>query len=184
MRLLREDDIIPTQSGDGLVQILEPWHWRWLLEMPPAMATPVGLLFTIGEQTVGCSVSQLALTAADIDGTILHLQYDDIQFGRWVVATTLKFLHECGVGFARCCASTPSKFQVLEGAGFIHTQTMPIHWFSRTIPLPSTVDAGYLRGDDGMPFLALRSRRLAERAARPTVTPLWIRPLSDEPVAP
>jgi hypothetical protein len=41
VQLLRENDAVPPQSGDGLVQILEPWHWRWLLKMPPAMATPV-----------------------------------------------------------------------------------------------------------------------------------------------
>jgi len=183
VRLLHEDDVVPAQSGDGLVQILEPWHWQWLLRMPPAMATPVGLLFTIGEQVVGCSVSQLAPTAADIDGIILHLQYGSPEIGRWVIATTLHFLRECGAGFARCCASTPSKFQLLKEAGFVHTQTMPVHWFARGVPLPSIVDTGYLLGDDGMPFLALRSRRLAEGGWRSVSRPLTIRPPSDRIVS-
>src|SRR5262249_43202105 len=99
------------------------------------------------------------------------------------VAATLDFLRDCGVGFARCCASTPGKFEILEDAGFMHTQTMPVHWFSRDVPLPSIVDTGYLLGDDGMPFIALRSRRLAERGGRAISRPVTIKPSFDSIVS-
>ena len=163
MRLMEPDDVIPVPDGHGLVQIIEPAHWRWLLAMPRQLATPIGLVFLVDGKIVGCSISQLEPSAIDLDGRIIHLQFADAQIGKWITTMTVGFLANCGVGFIRCCVSTPDKFAVLEGTGFLRTQQAPVHWYSRHTPLPSVVDAGYLRGDDAMPFQALRGRRLKER---------------------
>lgn len=163
--LMDENYEIPPPTGDGLVEIIEPWHWQWLLKMPRPMATPVGLAFSINDKFVGCSISQLEQTAVDPDGRILHLQFVNPDVGRWIINSTVNFLRECNVGFVRCAATTEIKFKLFEEAGFIYTQPMPIHWYSRHVPPPIQVDAGYLHADDAMPLQALRGRRLGERYA-------------------
>lgn len=163
--LIADDtNMIPPPTGDGLLQMIEPWHWQWLLKMPRAMAQPIGMMFFLDDEPVGCSISQLEPTAADYDGRILHFQFTDPVIGRWVLSTTVNFLRDCGVGFLRCCASTPTKFKLLDDAGFHHSRNVPVMLFSKEYR-PLLVDAGYLRGDDAMPFQALRGRRLAERYA-------------------
>lgn len=165
IRLMDENHQIPPPDGDGLIQMIEPWHWQWLLKMPRGMASPIGLAFSINDKFAGCSISQLEQTAVDPDGRILHLQFTDPDIGRWIINTTINFLRECNVGFVRCEASTPIKCELLQEAGFFRTQPVPIHWYSPHITPPARVDAGYLRADDAMPFQALRGRRLGERYA-------------------
>jgi hypothetical protein len=164
VRMMQREEEIPLPNGDGLVQMIEPWHWQWLLQMPRKMASPVGLVFSVSGKIVGCVICQLEPTAADLDGRILHLQFANMDIGHWAVTTTVNFLRECGVGFIRCCATTQAKYAALEAAGFIQSKQVNVYWYSRKIPPPINVDAGYLRGDDGMPFHALRGRRLAEYA--------------------
>lgn len=162
VRLLAPDDVVPPPQRDGLIQIIEPWHWQWLLKMPRQIATPVGLAFSINDAIVGCAISQLEPTAAGLDGRIIHLQFTDPFIGKWIVTATTDFLAKCGVGFVRCCVSTPEKFSVMKAAGYLPTQEAPIHWYSQTIP-PPVVDAGFMRGDDAMPLQALRGRQLGVR---------------------
>lgn len=155
----------PERYHDALIQIIEPSHWQWLTRMPRMMAVPAGLLFTINDTPVGCSICQIEPSASGLDGRIVHFQHSDISLASWIVAATVNFLRKRGVHFIRCCVSTPEKFAAVEAAGFLLSQRVPVHWFHRTNSVPSLIDAGYLRGDDAMPWQALRSRRLGRNPA-------------------
>jgi hypothetical protein len=150
-------------SQQGLVQIVERNHWQWLLNMPGDLAVPIGLTFHMNGQPAGHSISQLEPSATGFDGRILHMQWRDQAIAAWVVRETVETLASCGAGFIRCRVSTAEKFAAVEAAGFRFSRVAPTHWFSRHIPCPEVVDAGYLRADDALPWAALRGRKLADR---------------------
>lgn len=147
----------------GLVQIVERSHWQWLLNMPGDFAVPIGLMFYQNGQPIGRSISQLEPSATGFDGRILHMQWHDPAIATWLLRETVETLASCGAGFIRCRASTAEKFAAVEAAGFRFSRIAPTHWFSRHIPCPDSVDAGYLRADDALPWAALRGRRIADR---------------------
>jgi hypothetical protein len=158
-----EAELHMPAGQQGLVQIIEQWHWRWLLEMPQDLAIPIGLMFYRDGDPAGYSISQLEPGATGLDGRILHMQWLDHAIAPWLVHQTAEFLASHGAGFVRCRVSTPEKFAAVEAAGFRFSKPAPIHWYSRHIACPACVDVGYLRGDDAMPWAALRGRRLADK---------------------
>lgn len=164
IRIMLPNADFPQNPSDGLVDVIEPWHWKWLNRMPSEVAKVIGLAFYLDNTMVGCSVSQLEPSAAGLDGRILCSQFVEPKLGNWVIRATARFLADHGAGFIRARASNPDKFALMEGAGFFLSKTLPVYWHSRQLPIPSQIDAGYLRGDDAMPWQALRSRRLAQQS--------------------
>jgi hypothetical protein len=160
MHVLTPDDtvnVIPPKQT-GLVQLLETSHWQWLARMPTGLAMPLGLQFSLDGVPVGVSFSQIEPSASGLDAKIVHLQFTDASIGAWVISATAQTLANRGVGFIRCCASTAEKTTALERVGFIKSKEIPCHWLPHMVGIPSSIDVGYLRGDDAMPFQALRGR--------------------------
>lgn len=146
--------------GDGLVQLFEPDHWAWMTRMPSALAQPLGLAFYLDREVVGFSLSQIEPSAAGLDAKIVFLHCGDNALG-WVISETTNHLADRGVGFIRCCVSTPAKIDALTQVGYIKSRDVPCHWTAGKSGItPKHLDVGYLRGDDAMPFQALRGRRL------------------------
>lgn len=156
--------LLGTPSApQGLVEILEPAHLRWLSEMPEGFARPFGLLFFLDDAPVGFSLSQLEPVASGRDASIIHMQIAraDQPVVDWIVAETACRLAELGAGLIRCRASSPEKFAALEATGFLLRESQPAYWWSNEgVPAPPRMDVGYLRADDAFPFPALRGRRL------------------------
>ena len=50
--------------------------------------------------------------------------------------------------------------------GFIKSKDIPCHWLPHTAGIPTCIDVGYLRGDDAMPFQAMRGRMRGHNARR------------------
>lgn len=156
---------LPLPTGRGLVQLLEEPEAGWFGRIPQELAHPLGLLFLLDDKPVGFSLSQIEPTASGLDGCILHLQIAHAaqEVVNWVVTGTAQALAERGVGFIHCRASAPAKIEALRMAGFLARTPCPSYWWNRTdTPVPSLLDAGYLRADDAIPFPALRGRRLGE----------------------
>ena len=160
IRLLADDDAVSVTppARQGLVQLLETPHWQWLAKMPHDLAQPLGLLFSLDDKPVGVSFSQIEPAATGLDARIVHLQCQP-SHTRWIASETAQFLMQQGVGFIRCCVSSDDKIEALKDVGFVKAKEVPCHWLPREAPtIPTTIDVSYLRGDDAMPFQALRGR--------------------------
>jgi hypothetical protein len=145
------------------VQLFEPQHWEWMVRMPPSLARPLGVAFYLDDTPVGFSLSQIEPTASGLDAKIVHLQCDMDAAVGWVISETTRLLADHGVGFLRCCVSTPAKIYAIEQVGWFKTRDVPCHWLpGKGTVVPNSLDVGYLRGDDAMPFQALRGRQLME----------------------
>lgn len=164
---------LPLPDPQGCVQILEPADGEWIARAPPEFVRPFGLLFFLSERPVGFSLAQLEPVASGLDGSILHLQiaHDAQPVTDWIVAETARRLIMRGAGIVRCGASSPEKAAALERAGFVARKPEPGYWWSRAgIPPPVRIDVGYLRANDGMPFDALRGRRLGTAGRNPVLS--------------
>lgn len=162
VRVLTADDAVtlPPPARSGLVQLLEPAHWQWLAKMPHRLAQPIGLLFLLNAVPIGVSFSQIEPAASGLDARIVHLQCADALHTAWVISETAQFLTKQGVGFIRCCVSSDDKIKALKEVGFVKSKDIPCHWLPNEATIPASIDVGYLRGDDAMPFQALRGRHV------------------------
>ena len=161
----RHDDItLPPCDQSGLIQLLEPEHWRWLGRMPPELACPIGVEFFLDDVLVGFSLAQIEPAATGMDGKILLFQVADPMLAAWVLSETTQILADHHVGFIRSCVSTPDKVLAMERVGYIKVQDLPCFWLPRAVPAPKTLDIGFLRGDDAIPYRVLRGRKLANAA--------------------
>jgi hypothetical protein len=168
VRVMAADDtvnVIPA-TQPGLIQLLETEHWNWLARMPLGLAAPVGLQFLLDGVTVGVSLSQIEPSVTGLDAKIVHLQFTDPAIGAWLISATAQALAQRGVGFIRCYVSTPVKVAALTRVGFIKSKDIPCHWLPHTAGIPTCIDVGYLRGDDAMPFQAMRGRMRGHNARR------------------
>jgi hypothetical protein len=155
---------LENPRSSGLTALLERAHWQWLNAMPPDFARPLALLFRQGTRIIGVSLSQLEPAAAGLDARILHVQpaREDAGLLAWMFAETAAALVARGAEFIRCRVSTPEKTAAIEAVGFKFSQMAPCFWWSKpSLAAPAAADVGYLRGDDALPLLALRGRRLA-----------------------
>jgi len=158
---------LPTRCN-GLTQLLETWHWHWLAKMPRDLAEPVGLLFLLDDEPAGLAYCQIEGSASGIDARIVHVQCIDAAICAWVIAATTEFLVERGAGFIRCCVSSDQKTAALERVGFIKSQDFLCYWLpgASPSPPPTSVDVSNLRGDDAIPFHALRGRTRGQHVQR------------------
>lgn len=166
VKLLDANDPVPEISANAasLTETLETAHWRWLVGMPPAMAQPLGILFLLDDVPVGMTFSQIEPAASGLDAKIVYMRGNNPAICAWMISATTEILAKRGVGFVRCYVSTEAKIRAMEQAGFIKSKDVPCHWYPRAWPTPVSVDVSYLRGDDAMPFQALRGR--VERQVR------------------
>jgi hypothetical protein len=160
---------LPLPARSGLVQILLDSERRWISRMPLWFAQPAWLAFSIDGRPVGRSFSQMEPTASGFEACIVHLEALDESTAvmNWIVSETARFLVGRGAGLIRCSASSSHKAAALVKSGFLNCGIRPSYWWHAAgTPAPSSLDAGYLRGDDALPFAALRSRRLHDRGVR------------------
>ena len=161
----RHDDIfLPPCDHNGLIELLEPEHWRWLGRMPAELARPIGVEFFLDDVPVGFSLAQIEPAATGMDGKILLLQVADPTLAAWVLSETTQILADHDVGFIRSRVSTPDKVRAMERVGYIKVQDLPCYWLSRSTAAPKALDIGFLRGDDAIPYRVLRGRKLANAA--------------------
>jgi hypothetical protein len=154
-------DQLPRSGGRGLVQVLDPADRNWMWRMPAGFAQPVGLVFLVGPEPVGFSLSLLEPAASGLDGHIVKSEIAEKHKTQplvdWMMAETARRLAALGAGFIRCRASSPEKIAALRRTGFIRTDLEPTYWWpSAGVPLPDRVDIEYLRADDALPFAAAR----------------------------
>ena len=144
--------------GPGLIQLFDQAHWDWLCRMPSDLARPIGIIFSRDSRPVGFSLSQIEPAASGLDARILHIHTAPDML-EWVISETTRVLAKHNVGFVRCCVSTDGKIKAMETIGYIKTKDVPCHWLQLSAPAtPQMIDVGYLRGDDAIPFQALRGR--------------------------
>jgi hypothetical protein len=153
---------IPAPQRKGLVELLELTDLEWIYAAPRDLSQPMVLLFRLGDESVGLSLSQLEPSASGPDGRIVHLQIStpEQRVANWIVSETARRLSHAGAGLIRCRTSIPQTNIALRKTGFIATHSEPTHWWAKdgTAP-PSIIDVGYLRGDDALPFSAARTLR-------------------------
>jgi hypothetical protein len=153
----------PADTSGALIGLLEREHWTWLAGMPPEFAKPFCLVFRLDGAVVGLALAQLEPSATGFDGRIVHLQaaYSDIPLLTWIISSTAQLLVERGAEFIRCFVSTPQKCAAIKSVGFLFSQALPCHWWSRPgVAVPGAIDLDYLRGDDAQPLGAMRGRKL------------------------
>jgi len=144
--------------GEGLIQLFDQAHWEWLCRMPRDLAQPIGITFSLDSCLVGFSLSQIEPAASGLDARIMHI-HTAPDLLEWVIAETIRVLADHDVGFIRCCVSTDDKIKAMETIGYIKSKEVPCHWLQLSAPAtPGMIDVGYLRGDDAIPFQALRGR--------------------------
>jgi hypothetical protein len=146
---------LPVPRQDGLVALLEPANLDWICAAPRGFFQPMVLLFLVGDDVVGVSLSQLEPAAAGPDARVVHVQVSGPEqpVADWVISETARRLCQAGAGFIRCRASAPMMIAALRRTGFIDVQSEPGFWWSKDrTPPPAIVDIGYLRADDNLPF--------------------------------
>lgn len=150
---------VPSLAIDryGLVPLIEPAHWQWLTQMPASIAEVIGVVGYLDDVAVGVAIAQIEPAASGLDGKIVHVQCDPLNAG-WLLSEITRQLADRRVGFIRCCVSTASKRAALEQIGFTRTKDMACHWWPGDAAIPDSIDVGYLRGDDAIPFQTLRAR--------------------------
>jgi hypothetical protein len=152
----------PAPQRKGLVELLELADLEWICTAPREILQPMVLLFRIGGEPVGISVSQLEPSASGPDARIVHLQIPNFSqpVANWIVSETARRLAQAGAGVIRCRASIPQTVTALRKTGFIAARSEAAHWWAKDdTPPPSIIDVGYLRGDDALPFSAARTLR-------------------------
>lgn len=161
MRLIEQlPDLLPP-IANGLIELIDSQHLAWMLRMPMVLAKAVALIFLLDDELVGLSLSQIEPTAYGCDGKIVHVQCRDETALAWIMSETTRFLIDSNVGFIRSYVSTPVKRDAIEQVGFVKSKEVRCHWWPGKLGIvPQALDVGYLRGDDAMPFHALRSRGL------------------------
>jgi hypothetical protein len=153
---------IPIPQGDGLLELLELPDLEWIYAAPPGFIRPIVLVFLLGGEPVGLSLSQIEPSVTGPDARIVHLQISDPSqpVTDWIVSETAGRLAQAGAGVIRCRASTPEKVAVLRKAGFIAAPAESACWWAKDgTPPPSIIDVGYLRGSDALPFPAAATLR-------------------------
>lgn len=154
---------LPVPQQQGLVQLLEPTERDWIARIPPGVAKPIGLVFSLKEAPIAFSLSQIEASKTGFEGRIVHLQIAEPaqEVVNWVVAETAMRLAARGAGIIRCSASSAEKDVALRRAGFIVSKPLPSYWWPKAdLPSPSRTDAGYLHADNAVPFPALHARHL------------------------
>jgi hypothetical protein len=152
----------PVPRRDGLIPLLELADLEWLYEAPPGFIRPLVLVFLLGDEPVGVSLSQLEPSASGLDARIVHLQMSNLAqpVVNWIISATARRLSQEGVGFIRCRASIAPTITALRRTGFIATPPQPVYWWAKDgTPPPSVIDVGYLRADDALPFDAAATLR-------------------------
>jgi fatty-acyl-CoA synthase len=145
---------IPVPQEGGLIALLQPADLEWMYKAPRRLLRPMVLTFWVGGESVGLSLSQLEPSAYGANGRIVHLQVSrpTEEIVEWVVCETARRLAEMGAELIRCRASHQSIVMVLRKTGFT-TGSEPAFWWAKDgSPPPSSLDIGYLRGDDTIPF--------------------------------
>jgi hypothetical protein len=145
---------------DGLVELVEPADLHWISAAPHALLRAIILLFRLGNEPVGISLSQLEPTISGLDGRIVHLQLTtpSAEVAEWVVRETARRLAAGAAGFIRCRASSRWLIAALRRAGFVAAGAEPAHWYSRDVALPrGPISVSFLRGDDAVPFEAAKT---------------------------
>jgi hypothetical protein len=147
-----------TVAAQGLVQLIEPAHWQWLTQMPASVAEVIGVIGYLDDCAVGLAIAQIEPAASGFDGKIVHVQCSDPTSVGWILSEITRYLADRHVGFVRCCVSTAAKCAALEQIGYTRTKDMACHWWPGQAATPASIDVGYLRGDDAIPFQTLRAR--------------------------
>jgi len=154
---------IPVPQQDGLVQVVDRANLEWMCSAPPSLYRAIVLLFRVGDEPVGLSLSQLEPSASGPDGRIVHVQTSSSSqaVAEWVVSETARRLAASGAGFIRCRASTPSMHAALRRVGFIAVGSEPVFWWAQgRTPPENGIAVSYLRGDDAVPLGAARTLKL------------------------
>jgi hypothetical protein len=144
---------LPQQNG--LIALLELADLEWIWAAPRGLFRPVVLVFWVGGEAVGLSLSQLEPTGSGPDGRIVHLRIAPTEqsIADWVASETARRLSQAGAGFIRCRASAPMTINALRNTGFTAIHSEPGFWWAKDrTPPPVNIDVGYLRGDDALPF--------------------------------
>lgn len=148
---------IPLPQRAGLIELLEPADLDWLYAAPRRFIQPMVLVFSVGSEPVGLSLSQLEPSASGPDGKMVHLQIANCAqpVTDWIVSETARRLAQRGAGVIRCRASIPQTISALQRTGFITAPSQPVHWWARGgEPPPTAIDVGYLCANDALPLAA------------------------------
>lgn len=145
--------VIPIMR-DGLVQVIENVQWQWLASMPQRLGQIIGLVFRLNGREVGFTVSQIEPAESGVAARILHTQIidSDQSWMNWMMSETTQFLIEFGVEFIRCRTCVGPISTALDTIGFRLRHVLPSFWWSRHMPPPISLEVGYLRGDEAIPF--------------------------------
>lgn len=152
----------PIPRRDGLVELLELADLEWICAAPPGFIRPMVLIFLLGDEPVGVSLSQLEPSASGPDARIVHLQISNLAqpVVDWIVSETARRLSQAGVGFIRSRGSSRPTITALRKIGFIAARSERAHWWAKDgTPPPSMIDVSYLRADDALPFSAAHTLR-------------------------
>jgi hypothetical protein len=151
---------MPVPQRNGLIALLDPTDLEWFYAGPRELFRPMVLLFRVGGEPVGISLSQLEPSALGPEGRIVHLQLAGREqpVTNWVVSETVRRLSQAGAGSIQCRASNPLTITALRKTGFIAARSQPAFWWAKNdVPPPSGMDVGYLRADDALPFGVIRT---------------------------
>lgn len=150
---------IPIRRQEGLLELVERPDLEWICSAPHNLFQAVVLVFRLGGEPVGFSLSQLEPSASGLDGRIVHLQMScpSQALTEWIISETVRRLTDGGANFIRCRASTRPAIAALRRTGFFAAGVEPVFWWAQgPTPPPVGIVVSYLRADDAVPLEAAR----------------------------
>jgi hypothetical protein len=153
---------LPVPQQDGLVELVDQANLEWICSAPQSLYRAVVLVFRVGGEPVGLSLSQLEPSAYGPEGRIVHLQMSrpSQAVAEWIISETARRLADSGAGLIRSRASTPGMVTALRRTGFIASGAEPVYWWAQGRTAPQNgIAVSYLRADDAMPLGAARRKR-------------------------
>ena len=149
-------DIEPMNDAFGLHALADNRDIRWLQDAPDGEGDFLWLLFKIGDEPVGMSLSRLYQEGPYRGAKLLHLQSSrhDLETYSWLASSTSNHLAERGAHWIDARFSCEKVLSALEAVGYMRTKSWPIYWWSRDrSDIEGDILASGMRGVEGiMPY--------------------------------
>lgn len=126
-------DIMPPNDVFALYALADDRDIRWLRDAPDGEGEFLWLLFRIGDEPVGLSVSRLYQEGPYLGAKLLHLQSTrhDHEIYAWLASSTSRQLAERGAHWIDARSSSEKVLSALQDVGYMRMSSWPIYWWSR-----------------------------------------------------
>ncbi len=149
-------DTAPPNDAFALCALADERDVEWLRQAPDGEGEFLWLLFRIGDEPVGLSLSRLYQEGPYRGAKLLHLQSKrhDRETYAWLASATSHQLAERGAHWIDARFSSDIVLSALDDVGFMRMSSWPVYWWSNDrSDLDGDILASGMRGVEGlMPY--------------------------------